>query len=531
MEPLTKTDYLNALQCSLYAWHSFNKPLDIPDLNEVEEDRLEQGRIVGELARTLYSNGMSVKGDTVKSNLKNTQESLNEGVALFEAGFEYEGSYVRTDILVPGENGAWDIIEVKSSTSVDKANIHDVAFQKYVCENAGLNVGKCYVAHINKEYIKNGEIDPQQLFVLEDISGGVEQAYQANPKGANDLLKMNIEDRVNAIIDVISSEEPPGKHEDMIGQHCVKAKIYKNEHACPLKKKHWKHLPQYNVFELCGGWKKSLELVEMGIKTIDKIPEDYELNDKQTIQKWCVETGEKYIDTAAIKGLLDTLEYPLRFMDFETRATAIPKFDGTKPYDQIPFQFGVHVQEKDGDEIKPISFIDLEQGDPRLRFLENLKNAVGDEGSVIVQYEPFEKARLRELKEVFPQHSEWVDNLLERIVDIYPLFKNFSVHDKSQKGSASIKYVIPMMIGESYEDDAITNGLQAGVVYEHLISGEATSFELTEHKEWLEHYCSGMDVGGMALVVEELKKIAKSGEDTTDQVQLPPPKKKKSKKK
>jgi hypothetical protein len=190
-------------------------------------------------------------------------------------------------------------------------------------------------------------------------------------------------------------------------------------------------------------------------------------------------------------------------MDFETFMTAIPIYEGTKPYQSIPFQFSVHVVKSPGAEPENVSFLAEGKNDPRPEFLAALQKAVGHSGTILVYYEAFEKTRLKELAAAFPSYESWVAGVSDRIVDLLGPFKDFSYYHPSQGGSASLKKVMPAVTGISYSDLEISHGDIASLRYMQATFGEISMEERTKIKTDLLTYC-GQDTGGMVSIVEKL---------------------------
>ncbi len=164
MKILSKTKYITGLQCPRLIWVQINDPEKIPETDPVTQHVFDQGHFVGELAQKLFPGGISVPQDNFMGNIDMTKELLKERKPLFEAGILAGNLYSRVDILSPTGEEGWDIVEVKSSTSVKDVHINDVAFQRYCCNQSGLNVRICYLVLINNQYVREGEIDPAGLF-------------------------------------------------------------------------------------------------------------------------------------------------------------------------------------------------------------------------------------------------------------------------------------------------------------------------------------------------------------------------------
>ena len=166
---LSKSKYLNGLQCPKYLWMLFNEPEKIPEVDTATRHRFEEGHLIGELAKKLFPGGIDIPADDFMGNIKKTAELLQQRNTLFEAGILAGNIYARADVLNPASEDKWDIIEVKASTDIKDVHVADVAFQKFCYGKAGLNINKCFLAHISREYVKDSDIDPVRLFKTEDI--------------------------------------------------------------------------------------------------------------------------------------------------------------------------------------------------------------------------------------------------------------------------------------------------------------------------------------------------------------------------
>ena len=389
------------------------------------------------------------------------------------------------DILNPSGGEAWDIVEVKSTNDVKDEQLYDVAFQQHCCQLNGVKINRCHIMHLNREYVKQGDIDSQQLFVTEDVTDQLAE------------FSDGLETRIAEMLAVIDSDECP---ETAIGRHC------NAPYSCLLQEGCWKHLPEHHVMTLYSGKKLGEDLMAQGILDISNIPEDTKLNDKQRIQKECVVCGQPHIDTEEIKKFLKSLKYPLYFMDFETFATGVPIYDGTSPYLNIPFQFSLHVITKPGAMVEHYEFLAEGKDDPRPAFLTQLKQDIGPKGSILVYYAAFEKSRLKELAGAFPEYKEWVDTINERIVDLNVPFRDFSYYHPQQLGSSSLKHVLPALTNISYDDLEIGEGTTASLKFMEAAFGDVSEEECQKVRNDLRIYC-GQDTGGMIDILKKLQEI------------------------
>ncbi|MDD5288957.1 MAG: DUF2779 domain-containing protein [Dehalococcoidales bacterium] len=508
---LSKSKYLNGLQCFRYLWLLYNDPQQVPETDSVTRFRFDQGHQVGELAKKLFPDGINVPTDNFNDNITQTGELLKQNRALFEAGILSDSIYARIDILNPAGNGEWDIIEVKSATEVKDEHIQDVAFQRFCCEKQGLKIRKCYIAYINNKYVRHGEIDPAQIFIMEDVTEAVSRTADG------------IEDRIAEMFRVISAAECPAV---LVGSQCGAP------YPCPVTLCQ-QSLPENTILNLYRAGKKKYEFLHKGVLFIKDIPEDFKLTKAQQIQKSCDVSCQPHIDKAFIANFLNTLQPPLYYLDFETFSTALPLFEGTRPYQQIPFQFSVHLETSDHtlpvfegirhyqqapfqfsvqvtveEKMKLVHYSFLADGaeDPRPHLLAHLKNVLGDSGSIVVYNQSFEKRVLAESGEAFPVYREWVESVSDRIVDLYEPFRKFDYYSPLQQGSASIKEVLPAVTGRSYKGMPVAGGEDASLAYLRLAYGDIDAGERDQLRSDLEKYC-GLDTEGMIWIINKLKEL------------------------
>jgi hypothetical protein len=460
----------------------FHEPERIPEPDIITQYLFDQGHLVGELAKKLFPSGIDVATDDFMGNIRTTRQLLQQRSPIFEAGIFTERVYSRIDILNPVNESEWDIIEVKATTGVKDIHFDDVSFQKYCCDKLGLKVRKCLLVHINNKYVKEGEIDLKQLFIVQDITTEVEESSKG------------IQDRVNKIFEIMAASDCP---EVTIGRHCS------NPYDCPLKEC-WDFLPEDSVFDLYRGGSKCFELFNRGILVIRDIPDDYRLTGAQQIQKKCETTGQAHVNSTAITDFLSILQYPLYYLDFETFSPAVPMFDGTRPYQPVPFQFSLHVIRKDGASPEHFSFLASGTDDPRPKFLIELKKLLGNTGSVIVYNQGFEESILNELAQAFPEYESWVRQVCDRFVDLLTPFRKFYYYHSIQKGSASLKSVLPALTGKSYEGMGITDGGAASVAFQTITYGEVAEEVRSKVRANLELYCS-LDTEGMLWIIDRLR--------------------------
>jgi hypothetical protein len=480
---ISKTKYLNGLQCKKLLWYIYHEPEVIPGPDEATQAIFDQGHLVGDYAKKLFPAGVEVDHTgTFDEGLRSTKELISRRVPIFEAALTYKRCYARADILEPAGKDKWNLIEVKSSTDLKEVNYHDIGFQYYLYSGAGLKINKCYLMCIDNTYIRKGEIEPRKLFKKIDVTDEIKATYSKT-------IEINVAEMVKTIADDTYAEIG-------IGTHCS------DPYDCPLIEKCWSFLPERNVFLLYRNKKLPMALIKDDILELAQIPESMELNEKNQIQVDCEKTGKPYIDQTKIKEFLDKIQYPAYYVDFETFASAIPMFDDSKPYQQIPFQFSVHVVKEKGAKPEHYSFLADGPNDPRPEFMAKLKEVMGTKGSVIAYNAGFEIGRLKECAEVLPKYKKWVESITERIIDLLQPFRAFAYYHPQQDGSCSIKNVLPVLTGKSYADMEIGDGGTASAEYYRITFTEDNQ-DKAKVRNLLEEYC-GLDTMGMVDIIAEL---------------------------
>jgi len=478
MPTLTKSNYLQGEQCQRLLWFANKKQL--PEVSIADQHRFDQGHYFEKYVYLLFPDAIDLSKTRGKENIEKTQEAIKDKKVIFEAGVQFEELYCRSDILEPSGNG-WNLYEIKSTTKVKPQHIPDLAFQKYVLEKAGIKINKCFIIFLNKEYVKKGEVNAKKLVSKEEVTEKV------------DLIS-NIEENSQKYLETIKDEDEPSI---AISVNCNKP------YPCQLKEHCWGTLPTNNVLHLTN-WRQYWDFFHQGIIGIKDIPKETELKPKDEVIRKAVTSCQIVVAKEEIKHFLKTLHYPLYHFDFETFDTAVPIYDKSRPYQKIPFQYSLHIQQKDG-KLEHFEYLADGSEDPRIKLLEQLKNEIQGKGSVIVFNKSFEIMVLSRLAEDFPSEKDWIQNVISRVVDLAVPFQNFHYYCPTQKGSYSIKKVLPAITGKGYDNLEINNGGDASVRYfnSHIRDKEEVKNKLRQN---LLNYC-GLDTEGMVWIVDELKKL------------------------
>jgi hypothetical protein len=484
MRYISKSRFLSGLQCPKLLWTHYNDKPRIPPPDPSTQAIFDQGRLVGEYAKLLFPDGIEIGAGLVSEFdqiFAQTEEALPLRRPLFEPALSYGNAYARADILNPVGKNEWDLIEVKSTTEVKDIHIDDLAFQRFTFEGAGVTIRNCILMHINREYVRDGEIDPEDLFTMEDVTELVEQRLPT------------IEQELQEMVHVVESEEEPVI---TIGPHCD------DPYTCSLHDHCWEHVPEHSVFTMSRIGNKKWDLYDSGITDIADIPPDFRLSANQMIQKDAVVSGMERIESSRIRTFLQTLQYPLYFLDFESISPAIPVFDGTRPFQQIPFQFSLHIAEHEGGQLLHHMFLAEGKDDPRPEFMQLLQELLGNTGSIVVYNQGFEKGIMKACTEAMPEYASWYEEIEPRIVDLLVPFRSRDYYHPSQKGSASIKAVLPVLTDMHYDGD-IADGTTASNEYLRVTFGEADEEDRMRVRTALEQYCA-LDTLAMVRIVERL---------------------------
>jgi predicted RecB family nuclease len=401
--------------------------------------------------------------------------------AIFEGAFEYRNVLVRVDVLHRRRDGRWRLVEVKSTTGVKEHHLEDVAIQSRVVSGCGVDLASTCLAHINRSYVfQGGTVDPRRFFKIRNLTRRIEQP---------DLVfQLRSQFRVLAM---------PTAPDLPTGPHCtapVTCEFYEHCNA-PKPSDHIGYLPRLRASAM-------EQLEELGIDSIQNIPDDFELSEIQRRAATCVQTRQPWF-SPELRGVLGELAYPLFFMDFESVNPAVPRFPGMRPYDQLPFQFSVHVLREPGTELEHFEFLATDASDPRREFISSLSHALGESGSIVV-YSSFESQRLSNLAVWLPEHAERINAIQSRLFDLLPIVREHTYHP-AYAGSYSIKSVLPALVPEmTYDGMEVANGQDAGIAWESLVRGGLDCGECERISKALLDYC-GLDTLALVRLLEVLR--------------------------
>lgn len=484
---LSKSKFLAGCQCLKRLYLQVHQPTLIAAPDEATEAIIEQGREVGLLARQLFPGGVEVPSDGgLDQAIRATRELIvNPGVpAIFEGTCEHGGVLVRVDILHRRRDGRWRLIEVKSTTDVKDHHLDDVAIQHRVVSHSGVDLAASWLAHVSREYVYGGVIDAHRFFKIKNLTRRVKKLQPQLPYQLRSQFR------------VLQIEEAPRVPPGPQCSHPVTCEFFDHCNP-PLPDDHILKLPRIHASEVA-------KLAALRIQSIREIPESYPLSSRLRRACTCVQTGKPWF-SGELRGELKELEYPLYFMDFETVCPCIPRFPGMRPYDQLPFQWSVHVQTESGAEPRHHEFLATDASDPRKAFISALCDALGERGSIVVYSQQFESQRLSDLASWLPEFSGRINRIQRRFWDLLPIIRDHVYHP-AFRGSYSLKSVLPALVPSmSYDGMEVADGQAAGLAWKSLIGDDCSEAERHRKQKALLDYC-GQDTRGMVRIVEKLQR-------------------------
>ena len=483
---LTKTNFMHFVECPVYLWLSKHRPDLLPEATPETRRILEMGREVDLLSRRLFPGGVEVGGFNAEG-WKNTKKLMaGSAKILFQPTAVASPLTCRADIFTRNNKiGGWDMHEVKMATEVKDEYYWDVAFQKICFEDAGVPIGRANLIHINNKYVRRGEIDEKKLFISEDITDEVCAKILEVRAAIKEALRiMNQRSSPDA---ALLASCPRPKYCEYLEYYC---RGIKNVHSVA------RELPA----------KFLLTLLERKFMDASRLlPEVLEKTGYKP------EADFVKIDAPAIRRELGALEYPLYFFDYETYSAAIPSFDGTRPYQQIPFQYSLLVKDAPGAKIRAFEFLAREFKNPAPELLAQLKREIGTRGSIIAWNARFEKGRNDEMARMMPEYAGFLKSINARIYDLMLIFKfknQWYVRSEFQK-SASLKKVLPVLCPElSYESLVIKEGGAAAAGWPVLTGTGITAKEKARLSADMLAYCK-RDTEAMVGILERVVRETK----------------------
>lgn len=523
--PLSKSKFVHGMQCPLYVWIEVRTDAPRPEFDAFTKALFAAGHEVGEYARQRWDRRLVAAGQVPGVRVTDDPQKHAEAVAetavalaagasvIHEAAFTHGGVKVRVDVLERLADGTFALNEVKSTTHYDEAkHLLDASVQMWVLRGSGLNVSRVNLVHLNGRYEwPGGEYDLEQLFVEEDITAQAEALQEAIGIDVARLLRVLESDEQPAIPDDASCEKPYGcPYEDV----------------CPAIGEPVEH----PITELPGckrgqgmhksvtaeGFTSLLELDEPAARRLLCKAGDATVNPRWYNTWKASVTGERIV-LADCGTWLNELEYPVLHLDFETIAAPIPMVAHTHPFEQVPLQYSLHIEQEDGTIAHREFLADATDPDPRCSLIGRLLEDLGETGTIL-RWSAFETTILRALADnpLFAEYKAGLEAVLSRIEDLGKTVNDW-VFDKDFHGRWSIKKVYPTLVpgvdpDDAHEDtgfisydelDGVAQGDEAAMALLEYLRPETTAERRAEIRRQLLQYCK-LDTWAM---VETLRVI------------------------
>ena len=500
---LSKSDYMLFLRHPAWLWLKKFDKSKLPPIDANLQAMFDAGHEFESYAEQLFSNAVKVGFDiknfnTYKTMPTRTKQAVDsDTLVILQGRFEEDGLTCIVDILHRVQGNDFDLIEIKSSTKAKPEHEYDLAFQVLVLEKAGLSIRSISVIHANKEYVKDGEIDPS------GIAGKTDVTDEVRALASTTLLQIDMARNAlsNGSMPEISPRYVNQLNIPRVGSQWMQEWLNIHRSLKP-------NLDKYSIYNLSYPSSEQIgQLEDQGVELIGDLPEQLALRVKQKVQIQTIRDDKRIIDKDKIRSFLDTFTYPLYFFDYETFSSVIPFFDGCRPYDDYPFQYSLHILESSDSELKHVEYLHNENSNPIPGLIKQLKHDIGDSGTILTWNMSYEKSCNDRMAEFYPEHKEFLASVNDRIEDLMTPFAKMWFFDKDFMGSASVKKVMPVLAPElSYEELNVGDGLLARRQWTETVLEDKNKFKRTEIMYDLSKYCT-LDTFAMARILEELKLI------------------------
>ena len=490
---ITKSDFMLFANCPKQYWLAKNRPELEKPISDDARKHIEDGIKVGAIARQFIDNTFVAarrKSDgkvDVEAQIEATKLALaNNYPCIAEASFQYQDLFCAVDLLKVDPDGGFSIIEVKATNTVKEDHFEDIAFQKYVLQKSGLKINGLYILHLNHSYERHGDINPKMLLIADEVT---------NEQVVIDTLN-NLEYWLDQMRDIQKQKE---EYEIELGPYCK---------DCPFHEYCHRNIPIPSALNINGVRKNKAYLFinEKVYSFVDLlkcgfVPANY----RQKVQIDAEITGNSpQFKELELKQFLNKIKYPLYHLDFETMNEAIPPVDGSHSYDQVPFQYSLHIEETPGGKLEHREFLG-EKLDCQRELAEQLCHDIPIDGTPIAYNMTFEKTVLGHLAEQFPDLARHLLAIRENMIDLLVPFKQGTYYDKAQGGSNSIKYVMPALcpdMAEAYHElPVVHNGGEALAMFPKLV--KMTGQEYKRVRQGMLDYCC-LDTLSMVKVLNKL---------------------------
>lgn len=465
----------------------------IPPLDENLQSRFDQGhdfeRYVESIFCDLTKLGFHDYG-SYQALAETTKKTWESGaVTVAQGRYEFNEITCIVDLLSKRDDGSYNLIEIKSSTSKKQEHIFDLAFQFVVLEGAGYKISKCELALVNKDYVLKGDIEVENLIKFVDVTANVLEKIESTKQ------------RIDAALATIKQSQMPSPSPEL-------ARLGSYSEWLQIRHQILPEIPENSIHNLpFMNAEKATKLLEMGIETSELITDPSILN--KSTQKYirAKKLGKRIVDKNRLEAFLKKIEYPIHFFDYETSQNLVPIWNNTKPYQQVTFQYSLHIQYEPFGKIFHFEYLHRDKSNPAPELLKMLEQHLESSGSVLVWYENFERSRNVEMAEVYQNFRNLLLGVNNRMVDLMLPFSEEMVIDPLFKGSSSIKSVLPVFNPQlSYKDLNIQEGGSASRLWKKATFEIDDESIKTEIYDDLVKYCE-RDTFAMVEIHNQLRQL------------------------
>jgi len=498
---LSKSDYMLSLRHPSWLWLKKFDKNKLPPVDENLQSMFDSGNEFESYANQLFPDATKIGFSNYHEYLSLPSRTMvainNNASSIIQGRLEADGITCIFDVLQKVGDKEFDLIEIKASTKAKPEHEYDLAFQMLVLEKSGYSVRNISVIHANKEYVRNGEIDPKGITAQTDVTEKVKALREITQK------------QIEAAFRVLEQKEMPDPSPRYVNQVGVPGVNWFPEWMAIYKTLRPNTDP-YNIYELSYPSAEQIgKLEDAGITQIADVPDELVLRPKQSAQIKTTREDKRIIDKEKIREFLEAFEYPLYFFDYETMSSVIPQFDGMSPYKDYPFQYSLHVMESPNAELRHFEYLHNENTNPMPGLLDKLRGDIRDTGTVLAWNMSYEKGCNDRMAALYPEYAEFLASLNERIEDLMIPFSNMWLFDKDFFGSASVKKVMPVLAPElSYKELNVGDGLLARRTWTQTVLEGQNQGSRDEIMLDLSKYCT-LDTYAMVRILGELGRLVK----------------------
>jgi hypothetical protein len=441
---LSKSDYMDFLRHPALLWLKKHDPSKIPPIDAATQQRMESGYDFEEYAERLFPDAIKIGFNSpseYRTMLSRTATAWTKGANYVAQGMYKLGELTCITDVLEADGDGYTLTEIKSSNSAKPEHILDLAFQKVILEANGYTIHKCQVVHANPFYLRHGAIDPSALTCFTDVTDDVEKKLAETQEQATEAVS------------IINSQTIPDIDPLIAAPSSFAAWLQIRKSLEPkLSDDSIYHLPKI-------GHQVAKKLISQNIDNIGDIDEASPLS-HGTAKYWkALSRNGRHTNSTKLLQFLDTIRYPVYYLDYETVSNAVPIWDNTSPHQPVPFQYSLHIKRDPNAVLEHFEYLHGEADFPVDGLLGSLSKLIDISGTILVWNQSFEKKRNEAMAVFRPEYKSFLESVNERVIDLMDPFRKDIITDPAFLGSYSIKDVLPVMVpGCSYNELDIKDG-------------------------------------------------------------------------